>query len=96
MEPEEAAVMDSRGIYRILFVIITPLLKSSIATVSIMTFLNNWNEFMMASTYLSSPKWKTLPFSVLEFTGQFVQLRGAVRGYGADSGSGGDCVYHPE
>lgn len=24
---------------------------------------------MMAMTYLSSPTWKTLPFSVLEFTG---------------------------
>ena len=47
------------------------MMKSSIATVSIMTFLNNWNEFMMASTYLSSPKWKTLPFSGLEFTGQY-------------------------
>jgi raffinose/stachyose/melibiose transport system permease protein len=71
IELEEAAVMDGCGIYRILFRIITPLLKPSIATVAIMTFLNNWNEFMMASTYLSSPKWKTLPFSVLEFTGQY-------------------------
>lgn len=71
MELEEAAVIDGCGIYRIVFQIVTPLLKSSIATVSIMTFLNNWNEFMMASTYLSSPKWKTLPFSVLEFTGQY-------------------------
>ncbi|MDO5425973.1 MAG: carbohydrate ABC transporter permease [Eubacteriales bacterium] len=71
MELEEAAVMDGCGIYRIVFQIVTPLLKPSIATVSIMTFLNNWNEFMMASTYLSSPTWKTLPFSVLEFTGQY-------------------------
>lgn len=71
MELEEAAVMDGCGIYRIVFQIVTPLLKPSIATVSIMTFLNNWNEFMMASTYLSTPKWKTLPFSVLEFTGQY-------------------------
>ena len=71
VELEEAAVMDGCGIYRIVFRIITPMMKSSIATVSIMTFLNNWNEFMMASTYLSSPKWKTLPFSVLEFTGQY-------------------------
>lgn len=71
MELEEAAVMDGCGIYRIVFQIVTPILKPSIATVSIMTFLNNWNEFMMASTYLSSPKWKTLPFSVLEFTGQY-------------------------
>lgn len=70
-ELEEAAVMDGCGIYRIVFQIITPLLKPSIATVSIMTFLNNWNEFMMASTYLSSPTWKTLPFSILEFTGEY-------------------------
>lgn len=70
-ELEEAAVMDGCGIYRIVFQIVTPLLKPSIATVAIMTFLNNWNEFIMASTYLSSPKWKTLPFSVLEFTGQY-------------------------
>lgn len=71
VELEEAAVMDGCGIYRIIFEIITPMLKSSIATVAIMTFLNNWNEFMMASTYLSSDKWKTLPFSVLEFTGEY-------------------------
>lgn len=71
VELEEAAVMDGCGIYRILAQIITPLLKPSIATVAIMTFLNNWNEFMMASTYLSSPTWKTLPFSVLEFTGEY-------------------------
>ncbi len=64
---EEAAVMDGCGIYRIIFQIITPMLKASIATAAIMTFLNNWNEFMMASTYLSSPKWKTLPFSVLVY-----------------------------
>ncbi len=71
MEIEEAAVMDGCGIYTIIFRIITPMLVPSIATVSIMTFLNNWNEFMMASTYLSSQKWKTLPFSVLEFTGEY-------------------------
>lgn len=70
-ELEEAAVMDGCGIYRIVFQIITPILKPSIATVAIMTFLNNWNEFMMASTYLSTPRWKTLPFSVLEFTGEY-------------------------
>lgn len=71
VELEEAAVMDGCGIYRIVFQIVTPLLKPSIATVCIMTFLNNWNEFIMASTYLSSPTWKTLPFSILEFTGQY-------------------------
>lgn len=70
-ELEEAAVMDGCGIYRIVFRIVTPMLKPSIATVAIMTFLNNWNEFMMARIYLHSDKWKTLPFSILDFTGQY-------------------------
>ena len=70
-ELEEAALIDGCGIYRIVFVIITPLMKSSLVTVAIMTYLNNWNEFMMASTYLSTKKWKTLPFAILEFTGQY-------------------------
>lgn len=68
-EIEEAAVIDGCGIYKIIGIIMVPMLRTSLVTVSIMTFLNNWNEFMMASTYLSSPTWRTLPFSVLEFTG---------------------------
>ena len=70
-ELEEAAIMDGCGIYRTLVVIILPMMKSSLTTVAIMTYLNNWNEFVMAMTYLSSPTWKTLPFAILEFTGQY-------------------------
>lgn len=70
-ELEEAALIDGCGIYQVLAVIILPLMKSSISTVAIMTYLNNWNEFIMATTYLSSDTWKTLPFCILEFTGQY-------------------------
>jgi raffinose/stachyose/melibiose transport system permease protein len=47
------------------------MLKVPLVTVAIMTYLNNWNEFIMAMTFLSSRTWKTLPFSILEFTGQY-------------------------
>lgn len=70
-ELEEAAVMDGCGIYRIVWRIIAPLMKSSIATVAIMTYLNNWNEFMMATVYLQSKTWRTLPYSIVELTGQY-------------------------
>lgn len=70
-ELEEAAIMDGCGIYRTLVVIVLPMMKSSLTTVAIMTYLNNWNEFVMAMTFLSSPDWKTLPFAILEFTGQY-------------------------
>ena len=46
------------------------MLKPSIATVAIMTFLNNWNEFIMAQMYLTD-RWRTLPFTVLDLTGQY-------------------------
>jgi raffinose/stachyose/melibiose transport system permease protein len=68
---EESALMDGCGVYRIIFQIILPITKPSIVTIAIMTFLNNWNEFVMAMTYLTSDKWRTLPFSVLQFQGQY-------------------------
>ena len=70
-EIEEAAIVDGCGTFRLIWRIITPMMKSSLVTVATMTYLNNWNEFIMASTYLSSSKWKTLPFAILEFTGQY-------------------------
>ena len=93
-EMEEAAVMDGCGINRIVFQIITPMLKPSIATVAIMTFLNNWNEFIMASTYLSTPKWKTSSVFRAGIHGTvFFQLCGTVRRHGAYGGTGSHCVY---
>lgn len=70
-EIEEAAIIDGCGIFRMIAQIITPLMKTSLVTVTIMTYLNNWNEFMMAMTYLNTDKWKTLPFSIIEFSGPY-------------------------
>lgn len=69
---EEAAVIDGCGVFRIIFRIVMPITKAALSTIVVMTFINNWNEFIMAATYLSSPKWKTLPFSVYEFASQYV------------------------
>jgi raffinose/stachyose/melibiose transport system permease protein len=68
---EESAVIDGCGIFRIIFSIILPLTKPAIVTIVIMTFLNTWNEFIMAATYLSSDKFRTLPFAVYNFAGQY-------------------------
>lgn len=68
---EESALLDGCGIHRMLFQLILPLMKPSITTVAITTFLSNWNEFLSAMTYLKTDQWKTLPFLVLEFTGLY-------------------------
>jgi raffinose/stachyose/melibiose transport system permease protein len=36
-----------------------------------MTFLANWNEFIMANTYLATDDLRTLPFSIIRFQGQY-------------------------
>ncbi len=36
-----------------------------------MTFLNTWNEFIMANTYLATEAKRTLPFSIIRFQGQY-------------------------
>jgi raffinose/stachyose/melibiose transport system permease protein len=68
---EEAAIIDGCGIYTIIFRIILPLTKPAVVTVIVLTFLSSWNEFIMAVTFLSSDKFRTLPFSVINFSGQY-------------------------
>jgi raffinose/stachyose/melibiose transport system permease protein len=68
---EESAVIDGCNIFGIIFRIIFPITKPAIVTITVMTFLNTWNEFIMAVTYLSTETLRTLPFSVWNFAGQY-------------------------
>lgn len=70
-EMEESAFIDGAGYFRIISQIIAPMAKPATMTVVIMTFISNWNEFIMAYTYLSSDKLKTLPFVVVRFQGEY-------------------------
>ena len=71
LEMEEAAVIDGCGIFRLIPTIVMPMLKPVIMTVAIMTYLTNWNEFIMTMTFLRTDTWRTLPFSVLQFVGLY-------------------------
>ncbi|NBD25765.1 carbohydrate ABC transporter permease [Paenibacillus glycinis] len=68
---EEAAVLDGLSVPGILVRIMLPITRPAIATVSVFSFLSSWNEFIMALTYVRSELYKTLPFSLLQFTGQY-------------------------
>lgn len=78
MELEEAACIDGASIYQTFRMIILPLLKSPLATVSIFTFNNSWNEFMYAMTFTSSSAVKTITIGVKEFVGAFTTDWGLV------------------
>lgn len=68
---EEAAAIDGCGIYRIIFQIVLPITKPAIVTITVQTFLSCWNEFIMATIFLNTDKFRTLPFSVMNFAGQY-------------------------
>ncbi|URN92466.1 MAG: carbohydrate ABC transporter permease [Candidatus Pristimantibacillus lignocellulolyticus] len=74
---EESAIIDGAGVFTILFRIILPMTKPAIATVSVLNFITWWNEFIMANTFLVSEDLKTLPFSIMKFTGQYSSNYGA-------------------
>ena len=68
---EESAFLDGAGYFTILRKIIAPMTATGFITVGIMTFLNHWNDFLMANTYISSEIKRTLPFSIIRFQGQY-------------------------
>lgn len=70
-ELEEAAFIDGCTVMESFFYIIIPTVKPAIATVAIFTFMSNWNEFIMASTYLQSSKLYTLPIGLTAFRGAY-------------------------
>ncbi|MDO4306194.1 MAG: carbohydrate ABC transporter permease [Eubacteriales bacterium] len=77
-ELEEAACIDGATIFQTFRSVILPLLKAPLATVSIFTFNNSWNEFMYAMTFTSSAEVKTITIGVKEFVGAFTTDWGVV------------------
>jgi raffinose/stachyose/melibiose transport system permease protein len=68
---EESAFMDGAGLLRILWSIVAPMCSGAWVTVGVISFLNCWNEFIMANTFIASEKLRTLPFSIINFEGQY-------------------------
>ncbi|RKP47998.1 carbohydrate ABC transporter permease [Cohnella endophytica] len=70
-EIEESAVIDGANTYRIFWSIIVPISIPPVMTVCILTFINIWNEYIMAATFISKEALKTLPFGVYSFVSQY-------------------------
>lgn len=78
IELDEAACIDGCGTFGIFFKIIVPLMKPAVATVSIYTFLQCWNELMFANIFISDTAHKTLPVGVQALSGQYLTEWGPV------------------
>ena len=71
MELDEAAVIDGCGPVQLFFLIVFPMLKPAIATASILTFLNTWNEFVSPLYFLNRSEQWPMTLSVYNFFGMY-------------------------
>ena len=74
---DEAACIDGCGTWGIFIRIIVPLMKPAVATVSIYTFLQCWNELMFANIFCGESH-KTLPVGIQALQGQYMTEWGPI------------------
>lgn len=67
---DEAACIDGCGLWKTFMLIIVPLMKPALATISIYTFLQCWNELMFANVFISKEALKTLPVGIQALSGR--------------------------
>lgn len=68
-ELEEAARIDGCGEFTIFLKIMLPLSKPALSTVTILTFIANWNSFLWPMIAIRSDKMLTLPVGIAQFMG---------------------------
>lgn len=64
IELEESARIDGCSVFMTYFKIVMPLLKPAMATLIIMQAFQIWNDYLLASLYVSDKKLKTLTVAI--------------------------------
>ncbi|MDR1231843.1 MAG: carbohydrate ABC transporter permease [Spirochaetaceae bacterium] len=67
----EAAVIDGAGLWYIFWRIILPLCSTALATLSILSFMNSWNDYLLPLVLLSDRAKATLPIILSSMSGQY-------------------------
>lgn len=68
---EESALLDGCNSFDILVRVMLPLIKPTIATLAVFTFMATWGEFLWPSIILSEPSHFTLPVGLVQLQGAF-------------------------
>ncbi|HEY6039820.1 MAG TPA: sugar ABC transporter permease [Kofleriaceae bacterium] len=70
-ELEEAARIDGASAWLIFRKIILPLARPGLAVTALFSFMTAWNEFILASTFMTSESRYTLPVLIQSSVGEF-------------------------
>ena len=77
----DAAKMDGASELRIWWAVLLPVVRPSLATVAIFTFVNMWNDFLWPSLMLHTRERMTLPVGLAALQGMFTSdFRGTAAG----------------
>lgn len=71
MDLDEAARIDGATSLRIWWSVILPMSKTAIAAISILIFLNSWNDFLWPLVVTNSDEMQTVPVGLNSFQGQY-------------------------
>ncbi|MGH8793256.1 MAG: carbohydrate ABC transporter permease [Stackebrandtia sp.] len=69
---EEAALLDGAGHLQIFLRIVLPLSKPALATLAVLSFLSNWNDFVWPVYVMFSPENMTLPPGLATLQGAYI------------------------
>lgn len=71
VEIEEAARIDGAGEFRIFLQVVLPLARPALATLAVLSFLNNWNDFLWPVYVLLNPENLTLQPGLSQLQGAY-------------------------
>jgi arabinogalactan oligomer/maltooligosaccharide transport system permease protein len=67
---EESAIIDGASPFTIFWRIILPLARPAIAVTALFSFMTAWNEFILATTFMSAETAYTLPVTLRNYVGE--------------------------
>jgi trehalose/maltose transport system permease protein len=68
-ELEEAAMMDGASPMQIFYIVFLPLVAPGLVTTGLLAFINCWNEFLFALSFMQTPDHYTVTRAMFGFTG---------------------------
>ena len=70
-ELDEAVMIDGGSRFKALWKILVPTSVPGLVSVGMYTFMQAWNEYLFASTFMKSYENWTLPIGIASFQGQY-------------------------
>ncbi|MDP1821926.1 MAG: sugar ABC transporter permease [Archangium sp.] len=70
-ELEEAAIMDGASPFQVFIKVVLPLARPALAVTALFSFMQAWNEFILAATLLNDTARFTLPVALQRYVGEY-------------------------